>query len=124
MTMELIIECILMVLLIAACGFAGILAHRLRKLRAGQEELVAMIERFDISATTARENLDTIKANHKDIERDLHRLVARATGLVTDLSVMVNAGDNVAGRLEGAVDEVRLIGMKKTSNKPSARDRL
>ena len=42
--------------------------------------------------------------------RDLGDITARAKILVDELSVMVSAGDNIAMRIEGVVNDVRRIG--------------
>lgn len=112
MSIELVLEMVLAILLFTACIFAARLASRLKKIRQGQEELAAMIEKFDTASATAKESVDKLKTTQSSTERNLQQLVHRATGLVNELSVMVSAGDNIAGRLEGAVDEVKVIGTR------------
>ena len=103
------VEIILVMLLLVACGYAIILSKRLQRVRESQESLAATIRDFDKAAGQARENLSTMHGSQSDAERNLHRLVTQATVLVNELSVMVNAGDNIAGRIEGAIDEVRNV---------------
>ncbi len=113
MTIELIIESILCLLLLVT-SLAGVqFSGRLKKIKQGQDELAYLIHSFDEAAKTARTSLDGMQDQNRNLEKSLSVLVRRANGLISELSVMVNAGDNIAGRLEGAVDEVRYIGTNK-----------
>ena len=107
MTIDFITELTVLGLLIATCGYCIVLSRRLRALRDGQTELIALIEKFDESSRRAEKNLATLQANSAIMGRKLGSLTQRAAGLTDELSVMVQAGDNIANRIEVAVDEAR-----------------
>ena len=113
MNVELIIEGIIVVLLLATCSYCFLLNRRLQTLRSGQKELAALISSFDKASRRAEKNLSFIQSNGASVNRELTDAAARAHDLVDELSVMVNAGDNIACRIEGAVNEVRMIGRNK-----------
>ena len=115
MTIELIIETIVAALLIATCGYCYLLSRRLRTLREGQEELLASIAKFDDASRRAEKNLALIQSNGALVNGELSKAAAGAHSLIDELSVMVNAGDNIACRLEDAVNDVRAIGSKSAA---------
>lgn len=97
------------VMLIAACIYGIMLNRKLKILRDGQSELTATIERFDDASRRAEANLSAMHRAGATLNRDLAAAAGKATGLIDELSVMVNAGDAIAGRLEGAVRDVRSV---------------
>jgi len=119
-TLEVMIEAIVVILLIATCGYCYLLNQRLRALRGGQEELLAVIMKFDEASRRAEKNLVTMQSNGALMGRKLNMMTSRAHSLIDELSVMVNAGDNIAGRIEGAVSEVRSIGSRSAANRSGA----
>jgi len=112
---ELVIEAIVAALLIATCTYCFVLSRRLRVLRSGQEDLFAIIKKFDEASRRAERNLELMQENGLTMGRDLDDVSARATALIDELSVMVNAGDHIAGRIEGVVNEVRAIGARRAA---------
>lgn len=107
---SLILEIIVGGLLVATCCYCYILNHRLRILREGQAEMLRVIENFDAASQRAERNLQAMRQHGVNASRDLESVALRAEALITELSVMVNAGDHIAGRIEGAVNQVRSIG--------------
>ncbi len=116
MTMELIIEALIVTLLIATCSYCYVLSRRLKILRSGQEELSALISKFDNASRRAEKNLSLIQTNGASVNRELSKAAESAHTLIDELSVMVNAGDNIACRIEGAMNEVRMIGRQRAAN--------
>lgn len=116
MNVGLIIETVVVALLFATCGYCYVLSQRLRTLRAGQEELLASISKFDDASRRAEKNLSLMQSNGASVNRELSEAAASAHSLIDELSVMVNAGDNIACRIEGAVNEVRMIGRQRAAN--------
>ena len=110
---DMFIEIFIGLLLAATCAYCFILSRKLHALRKGQAELLSAIAKFDDASRRAEENLAAIQNNGLSMNRDLDRVMARANTLVDELSVMVHAGDNIAGRIEGAMSEVRAIGARK-----------
>lgn len=116
MNIELVIETLVVALLVATCGYCYVLSRRLQILRSGQEELTALISKFDDASRRAEKNLALIQSNGASVNRELSEAAAGAHSLIDELSVMVNAGDNIACRIEGAVNEVRMIGRQRAAN--------
>ncbi len=121
MSTELLLEAFLSLLLMIACGYGVVLNSKLKKIHREQADLMGMIEKFDDAALRVSDNISTMHSQRNNVEHDLKRVVERANFLMDELSVMVNAGDNIAGRLEGAVEQVRNIGLRQggASNKVS-----
>ncbi len=115
MTMELIIEALIVTLLIATCSYCYVLSRRLKILRSGQEELSALISKFDDASRRAEKNLSLIQTNGASVSRELSDAAESAHTLIDELSVMVNAGDNIACRIEGVMNEVRMIGRQRAA---------
>lgn len=116
MSTELVIEVVLAFLLVSTCAYCFVLSRRLRILRDGQQELLSLIGKFDKASQRAEKNLAAMQSNGVAMSRDLDHLTARAHSLLDELSVMVHAGDHIAGRIEGAVNEVRAIGRRRAAN--------
>ena len=116
MTIELIIEIAVGVLLVATCAYCYVLSAKLRTLREGQTELLAVINKFDDASRRAEHTLSNMQLKSTHMNRNLDQVTARANALVDELSVMVHAGDHIAGRIEGAVSEVRAIGGLRAAN--------
>ena len=113
MTITLIIEIVVGALLIATCTYCYVLSRRLRAIQNGQAELLNVLGRFDDASRRAEHNLEQMQNCGLTLERDLSGTADRAEHLMGELSVMVNAGDNIAGRIEEAINEVRAIGAKR-----------
>ncbi len=113
MNPDLIIELVIGMLLIATCGYCYHLSSKLRELRAGQAELLQTIETFDDASRRAEQNLAKMQNTGASMNRELGEATLRANALIDELSVMVDAGDHIAGRIEGAVKEVRAVGARR-----------
>jgi uncharacterized Fe-S cluster-containing radical SAM superfamily protein len=107
MTLDFIIETVVVGLLIATCGYCYVLSRRLRTLRAGQEEMLAVIEKFDEASRRAEKTLTAMQTNGALVSHRLNDTTERATQLIDELSVMIHAGDRIAGRIEIAAGAVR-----------------
>ncbi|MEL7490729.1 MAG: DUF6468 domain-containing protein [Pseudomonadota bacterium] len=112
MTMAAIMDGALALLLCATCVYCVMLNKRLRSLKAGQDELQAAIAVFDKAAASVSATLERVEAAGLDQTRDLDHSLDKASAMAAELSVMVSAGDNIAGRIERAVDDVRALGKR------------
>ena len=110
-----VIEIVVAVLLVATCGYCIVLNRRLKALKDGQAELQRAIAAFDDASRRAERNLARMESSSAGMGRDLDAVMARAHALVDELSVMVSAGDHIAGRIEGAVSNVRALGAKRAA---------
>ena len=113
---ELALEITVALLLGATCTYCYVLSRRLRVMREGQKELTTLIGKFDEASRRAEKNLSAMQNNGANMGRDLDQVTARANALLDELSVMVHAGDHIAGRIEGAMNEVRAIGKTSAAN--------
>ena len=107
------VEIFISVLMIATCGYCYVLNRKLQALREGQTELLKTIEQFDSAARRAEQNLNAMQGTGAAMNRDLASATERAHALIDELSVMVNAGDHIAGRIEGVMREVKAVGGKR-----------
>jgi len=106
---------ILVVALLIAGGIGGIfISRRLNRLMAAQEELKAALATFDTATLRADAALKRLEAGGLARGTELHSASKRAEALITELSVMTSAGERIADRIEGAVQDVRrLSGARK-----------
>lgn len=107
--MSIALEISIGVLLIAACFYGVVLNRKLKTLHAGQSDLTATIERFDDASRRAEANLSAMHRAGATLNRDLAAATDKANGLIDELSVMVNAGDAIAGRIENSVRDARAV---------------
>ncbi|MEX0645567.1 MAG: DUF6468 domain-containing protein [Parvularculaceae bacterium] len=110
-----IIDVVVALLLVATCGYCIVLNRRLKALKDGQADLQRAIAAFDAASRRAEENLARMESSSLGAGRDLDAVMTRAHALVDELSVMVSAGDHIAGRIEGAVNNVRSLGTKRAA---------
>lgn len=110
-----VIDVVVAVLLVATCGYCIVLNRRLKALQDGQAELQRAIAAFDEASRRAEQNLARMETSGLGMGRDLDAVMARAHALVDELSVMVSAGDHIAGRIEGAVNNVRALGKRRAA---------
>jgi len=110
--MSIVLEIAIGLLLLATCAYCVTLGRKLERLRKGQADLLTTIERFDEATRRAESNLNAMQSAGAKMNRDLGVASTRASALIDELSVMVHAGDGIAGRIEGAVREVRAIGAR------------
>lgn len=115
--MGLYVELMMSVLLVATCGYCAVLGRKLRDLREGQRQLIETVEKFDAASRRAEKNLQTMQGAGLEMNKDLDAMTRQANGLIDELSVMVHAGDKIAGRIETAVGEVRILGGAKHKNR-------
>jgi len=97
------VDLLVAALLIATCVYCAILSRRLNTVREGQAALEAAIATFDDASRQAKDNLDRMERNGDAMGRGLTKTLARGDALASELAVMINAGDRIAGRIESAV---------------------
>ena len=124
MTAAALMDGVLALLLCATCVYCVMLNRRLRTLKKGQDDLQAAISVFDKAAASISVTLERLEAAGIDHTRDLDRSLDKASAMAAELSVMVSAGDNIAGRLEQAVGDVRAIGAKGARQASQTNSRL
>ena len=110
MTTSALMDAVLLVLLVLGCGYCTVLSRRLKRLRDGQTELFAAIERFDASCRRAEDVLARIDAAGAGSLSALADRTAKADRLANDLEIMTASGDRIASRIEALLGELRLAG--------------
>jgi len=90
-----------LVLLLAAVLAAGIrINRRFAEMRKGQAELADLVQRLERSTAQAQEAIGQLKAESQSVREDLEAETRKARALIDELTVITEAGDNLAGRLE------------------------
>ena len=116
----LILDMLIALLLVGACGFGVVLSRTIAALKGGQMDLAAAIETFDAATRRAEATLQRIETAGLANGRALSVQARRAETLTTDLSVMIAAGDRVADRIETALGDVRSVGLNGARKKSAA----
>ena len=111
MTVELVIEVLVVVLLAATCIYCAALYRKLRGLQRGQTEMATLMRAFDEATQRAERNLAIMQEEGVAASRELDVVAARARALGDELGVMVHAGKRIADRIEGAVHDARQTGL-------------
>ena len=116
MSIALLMDFLLIGLLCATCAYCIQLNRRLKVLKDGQTDLHSAIKVFDEASAQARDMLERIEENGVSHSRGLEAEMSKASALASELSVMVSAGDNIAARIERAMNEVRAVGIRRHSD--------
>lgn len=100
MALETIIDLILVVLLLAAIGSSFLLHRRINVFRKGQEELAELVGQLNEATNQARASVAEMKSNGLVVEEHLKSEITKARALADELSLITEAGDSLADRLE------------------------
>ena len=100
MALETIIDLILAVLLLAAIGSSFLLHRRINVFRKGQEELAELVGQLNEATNQARASVAEMKSNGLVVEEHLKSEITKARALADELSLITEAGDSLADRLE------------------------
>ena len=101
----LILDCLIIVLLLATIVYATILNRRLSQLRSKRGELEGAVRAFAEGAAKADTAIRGLKETTRDAGRALQSEIDRAKTLRDELSFLVDAGNALAVRLENAADK-------------------
>lgn len=104
---SLVFEGAVSVLLIAVIVYAIKLNHRLVGLRAREEELGELIERFNESSGRAEASAAKLKEIGAAAEKNLGAMFERAQAVRDDLVFMVERGSDIADRVGRSIDKSR-----------------
>lgn len=94
----------LLVLLGATIVFAAKLSLSLKTFKNNREILNTMIQNLNQNVIDAEAVIHKLQNNVSETGEDLQRHIDQATSLSDELSLMTQAGDNLANRLEKAVE--------------------
>lgn len=91
----------LLLLFLAAVLFACLRVNkRLADMRNGQAELADLVSRLEAATNQAKESLGHLRKESGAAEESLRHEAKRARALADELTLITEAGDNLAGRLE------------------------
>lgn len=111
MALETIIDLVLAVLLVAAIGSSYLLHRRIDVFRKGQQELAGLVEQLNQATNQAQASVVEMKSSGTVAEEQLKSQMAKARALADELSLITEAGDSLADRLER-----RLVGNNSGSS--------
>ncbi|MFZ5608531.1 MAG: DUF6468 domain-containing protein [Pseudomonadota bacterium] len=100
MTLDLVTSAVLGLLLLAMIVSAWRLERRLKSVRAGKEELQALIEGLNKATERAQASIVEMRAAAKQFEGTWEGSVGKARALADELALITHAGENLANRLE------------------------
>ncbi|MBU6444362.1 MAG: hypothetical protein KGR48_10670 [Alphaproteobacteria bacterium] len=100
MSLSLIVEIVLSLLLAATLVYCALLERRLSALRKGQDGLKDIIADLNAAITNAGVSMRLLKGAASGAAETLDERVARARGLIDELSVLTASGERIAARIE------------------------
>lgn len=101
MWISLIFDGIIAVLLGVTIFYCTLVNRRLGALRSGKDELKQVIEDLTVATTNAQMSIAHLKEAGREVVGTLEDDVRKGRALSDELSLMVEAGNNLANRLEG-----------------------
>ena len=116
-----VLDIVIIVLLGATVIYCYQLSRKLTVLREGHAELQALIVKFDSAAARAESNLKSMKNIDLANVRTVSAANDKAGALADELSVMISAGDRVAGRIETVMREVRSASTRTAERRQATR---
>lgn len=118
MTVETILDLVVIALLIPTIVYAVVLNRRLAALRRSRDELAKVVASFNDATMRAEAGIPKLKKATTEANLALKDRVEKAQTLRDDLAFMVERAEELASRLEGAVRVARnesLPGLNPTS---------
>ncbi|MDX2223539.1 MAG: DUF6468 domain-containing protein [Rhodospirillaceae bacterium] len=119
MTVETILDLVVIALLIPTIVYAVVLNRRLAALRRSRDELAKVVANFNDATMRAEAGIPKLKKATTEANLALKDRVEKAQTLRDDLAFMVERAEELASRLEGAVRAARnesLPGLNTAAN--------
>jgi hypothetical protein len=113
--MELILELVLMVLLLATLVQALRLERALGVLKRDRGELESLVAGFNASTRQAENGVERLRSAADGAGRQIERQVAASVSLKDDLSFLTERGDRLADRLDMLVRTARPLASEPNS---------
>lgn len=107
MSFALALDIILVLLLAVTIAYCVVLNRRLQVMRAAQSEMIKLIHEFDRATVQAKSGIADLRQAGGEIATRLQEQVKRAQALSEDLSFMIDAGDRMAEKLDGRMQNAR-----------------
>jgi hypothetical protein len=104
-TIELIANFVVAVLLAVMIAYCFVLNRRLGDLRNHHQEMLKMIDLLNQASERAQMSIHQLNAMGQEVEHKLKMEVARARSLADELSLITEAGGDLADRIELGFDQ-------------------
>lgn len=92
---------IIAILLGVTIFYCFLVNRKLQALRSGKDELKGVIEGLAVATSNAQASIEQLKHAGRDVIGNLDHGVREGRSLVDELALMIEAGNNLADRLEG-----------------------
>ena len=106
-TLSLLVDGLIVGLLVATIGYAVVLNRKLAALREAKAEMDALAAGLAESVQEARSGLDDLMRLSQDSGEELQRTTGTARSLADDLVFLMERGNALADRLDGAIGAAR-----------------
>lgn len=113
--MSIMIDFVFIILLAATCGYCYMLNRKLNELKTAQNTLGDAIAVFDEASKRAQSNIDKMETLARRKSGDANTIVVKGQDIISELSIMVSAGERIANRIEAAIDDVKMVGKKSSA---------
>lgn len=100
-----VLDCAVIVLLVAVIFYAARLSLYLRDFRAGRKDMDRLIRELSSGIERADRAMAGLREAARDSGRDLQALINEAAALSEELQMMSEAGNNMARRLETVAEK-------------------
>lgn len=125
----LILDIVIIALLGATIFYAIRLSRHLDVFRSNRSDMERLIRELSMQITRAQEGVSSLDAAAKESGDELRDLVNKSRALSEELAMMNEAGNSLAGRLEGLATRNRVIADEMGSNAlnmvtPGSRSRM
>ncbi|MEX1147280.1 MAG: DUF6468 domain-containing protein [Sphingomonadales bacterium] len=107
MIMQLTIEAVMATLLVVTIAYCYRLHRHLSVLREEQEALSDLITGLNQATTRAQDGVFQLRSFAQEAEENLKRECTRARALADELSVITEAGSNLADRIDAGLGAVK-----------------
>ena len=101
MWISLLLDGVIALLLGVTIFYCTLVNRRLAALRSGKDELKQVIEDLTVATTNAQMSISHLKEAGREVASTLEDDVRKGRSLSDELALMVEAGNNLANRLEG-----------------------
>lgn len=122
--LDLMLEVIVCVLLVATIGYCATLDRRLRAMREGQDGLRSLIADLSAATTQAMSAITHLRQAGDATGVALTEQVKRGRALADELALMVQSGNDIANRLGGIETRRPVTPRAATTSQPAAGPRI
>ena len=102
-----IVDGVLAILLLSVIIVCMMVYRRLATIKEGQAELGKLVDDLNVAVLEAQRSVTDLKVSSTQISDTLGNDIARARGIADELSVITEAGNNLADRIEKGLTEGR-----------------